>query len=568
MAGYVRVSLIENEQASLSPDVQRDAIRGTLARAGYPEEPRWFEDLSLSGVTFDKRDAYQELLGALASGEITVVAAYAQDRLTRSLRDTLDLIDLVIKHSIRVYAPAQWNTDTPEGIMAITQVGTFAAYEHAKISQRLLHTFERKGREGFMMGQPPIGYKRLKVCANPNCRFEGVGIKICPKCNSKSIGERVDIVEEEAELVIKIFGMYIGGAHSIQSIARYATAQGWRTRKKTKTSPEGGLMTQNSVQTILKNLTYAGYKTLDDRPAPQRKSGLHKYQLKQRRDSIPENRIKGKWEPIISMETWDKAAAKSKAAKKVRRNPDGKRYTYSMTPILFCSECGKAINGDFKKGLRGYRCMTSRRGGGICTQNGFIVERELEEEFAKILFSISVPKEATPMVAPPMDLGKAIAQAERRYDAQLEKLKNLYMNDIISMEELQADKAANLLALNELKATTFQDSGDMELEFANLKEAWGLASPELKKALVAEVFESIQIKERHIAAFQPKARYYPYLASKNPVRNSDGLDIASNGLDRLLNHQVPILPPTLLMERQYRTSGGSSAGLEQGAHNA
>ena len=92
--GYSRVSSEEQAAHGISIDAQRNILEGYAAMTSQPI--RIYEDAGYSGKNTN-RPALQQLLAACRSDSVSAVVVWKLDRLSRSLRDTLTIIEDVFQ---------------------------------------------------------------------------------------------------------------------------------------------------------------------------------------------------------------------------------------------------------------------------------------------------------------------------------------------------------------------------------------------------------------------------------------------------------------------------------------
>jgi len=138
--GYARVS---TEDQNL--DAQIDALNAAGAE-------RIFSD-KISG-SIKKRPELDKLLDQLRDGDVIVVTKY--DRLARSLRDLLDIVEIIKKRDAGFRSLAEdIDTTTPAGRLVFHIFASIAQFERERISERTregLQTARKRGRIG---GRPP-----------------------------------------------------------------------------------------------------------------------------------------------------------------------------------------------------------------------------------------------------------------------------------------------------------------------------------------------------------------------------------------------------------------------------
>lgn len=138
--GYARVS---TEDQTL--DGQQDAL--LAAGAG-----RIFSD-RISG-TARHRPGLDRMLDQLRPGDVVVVTKY--DRLARSLKDLLDIVDAVQARGAGFRSLAEdIDTTTPAGRLVFHVFASIAQFERERISERTREGLEAARRRGRVGGRPP-----------------------------------------------------------------------------------------------------------------------------------------------------------------------------------------------------------------------------------------------------------------------------------------------------------------------------------------------------------------------------------------------------------------------------
>jgi DNA invertase Pin-like site-specific DNA recombinase len=153
VAGYVRVSSEEQGASGLSLESQRNAIQEEADRRGWAILAV-FEDVA-SGKSGARRDGYQAALTAVTKGEASVLVAVRIDRLSRSLRDLVDLMDRSIDEGWSlVTLDLRVDTTTPHGKAMARMAGVFAELERDLIAERTKAALAVKRAQGTKLGRP------------------------------------------------------------------------------------------------------------------------------------------------------------------------------------------------------------------------------------------------------------------------------------------------------------------------------------------------------------------------------------------------------------------------------
>lgn len=138
--GYARVSTDDQNL-----DAQTDALKAAGAE-------RIFAD-KISGVRRD-RPELGAMLDQLRPGDVVVVAKY--DRLARSLRDLLDLVETIKDRGAGFRSLAEdIDTTTPAGRLVFHVFASIAQFERERIAERTKEGLEAAKARGRIGGRPP-----------------------------------------------------------------------------------------------------------------------------------------------------------------------------------------------------------------------------------------------------------------------------------------------------------------------------------------------------------------------------------------------------------------------------
>lgn len=151
-AAYVRVSTDEQSHAS-----QETEIRKWLDQHGI-RKVQWFVDTQ-SGSTVN-RAAFRKLNKAIHAGKIDTVVIYKLDRLSRSLRDGVNIIGDWLDQGVRLVSVTQ-QMDL-SGVMGRTMAALLlglAEMEREYIRERQIHGIEQARKAGKLIGRP-VGFRK------------------------------------------------------------------------------------------------------------------------------------------------------------------------------------------------------------------------------------------------------------------------------------------------------------------------------------------------------------------------------------------------------------------------
>jgi DNA invertase Pin-like site-specific DNA recombinase len=152
VAIYVRVST-----DGQSTDNQRQELEAMALRSGW-HVVRVFVDHGVSGAKGrEQRPAFDALCKAVARREVDLVAAWAVDRVGRSLRDLVEFFEELRAKGVGLYLHQQGlDTTTPAGRAMFGMTAVFAEFERAMIVERVRAGLKRAKRKGRVGGRPPV----------------------------------------------------------------------------------------------------------------------------------------------------------------------------------------------------------------------------------------------------------------------------------------------------------------------------------------------------------------------------------------------------------------------------
>lgn len=163
-AVYTRKSTEEGLDMDFnSLDAQRESceayIASQKAEGWLPASDR-YDDGGFSGGTLE-RPALKRLLADVRANKIDVIVVYKIDRLSRSMLDFLNLVELFERHGVTFVSVTQsFNTKDAMGRMALNILITFAQFERELIGERIRDKVAASRKKGIWMGGwTPLGYE-------------------------------------------------------------------------------------------------------------------------------------------------------------------------------------------------------------------------------------------------------------------------------------------------------------------------------------------------------------------------------------------------------------------------
>src|SRR5262245_4762160 len=137
VALYLRVSTDDKGQ---STDSQRAALEAWAKNAGHTiDEDHVYEDLGVSGAKGrDKRPDFDAMLTAAVRREFDILAVWSSDRLGRSLKHLIEVLETIKAIGTGLYIHTQaLDTTTPSGRAMFGMLAVFSEFEREMISDRV-----------------------------------------------------------------------------------------------------------------------------------------------------------------------------------------------------------------------------------------------------------------------------------------------------------------------------------------------------------------------------------------------------------------------------------------------
>lgn len=252
------------------------------------------------------------------------------DRLGRvDTKDRGIILDTFKTHNTKIITPRKiydLNDEVDEFSTEIQML--IARQELKKITQRMQAGVRRTLEDGYHVGEPPYGYQRIYVNKRPT----------------------LEIKEDEACVVRKIFDMYVNEHIGSWIIAETINALGYKTRKNLPFS-------RNTIRFILQNEAYIGKIVWNKRKHLKKKMPTDKH----RSILNPKDQwivVQGVHEPIIDVDTFRKA----QEIRKTRSHPPSNtgEVKNPFAGLIRCKNCGNLMSR-----------QTSKKTGPrlLCTQN-------------------------------------------------------------------------------------------------------------------------------------------------------------------------------------------------------
>lgn len=161
--GYVRVSTGKQVEEGVSLEVQETKIR-QWADLHDAQVQAVYRDEGISGKSLEKRPGIQEALQAAQrlarGGESVALVVFCLSRLTRSLRDILEVIDGSTSAGFELVSLSEsLDTSTPMGravVKILTTILEWQREDTAEVTQKIMAQMRAEGL--YTGGRVPYGY--------------------------------------------------------------------------------------------------------------------------------------------------------------------------------------------------------------------------------------------------------------------------------------------------------------------------------------------------------------------------------------------------------------------------
>jgi DNA invertase Pin-like site-specific DNA recombinase len=164
---YARVSTHEQHI-----ETQLYDLRKLAAQRGF-EITREYCDRGVSSSKA-RRPALDAMMNNARRGEFSVVLVAAFDRIARSTRNFLEIVDELSSANIEfISAREAIDTSGPMGRMFLTILGSIAELERSLIVERIRAGMRRAKIEGRRLGRAPLNVDRNALCRD---RFAGMSL--------------------------------------------------------------------------------------------------------------------------------------------------------------------------------------------------------------------------------------------------------------------------------------------------------------------------------------------------------------------------------------------------------
>ena len=425
VALYARVSTSGQAEHGYSIEAQKEAVEKECELRGWKVVDKYI-DAGLSGKEMTKRTELLRMLDDVRKNKFDVIMAWSQSRLSRDVRDYLEICYIAKRNNVRIVCMDCPDYDGEDGDELVNNIkAVINQYERESIIKHVKLGQMKRAQKGLHNGGRALGYRAETVASQDK--------------------KKLVIVESEAVIVRKIFNMFCEGKELLY-IANSLNTEGYRTI-------HGNTFSYCSIREIIDNPIYKGYVRYGryENWSEKRRKGKSEYPIL----------VKGLHDPIVPEELWDKAALQ-----RAGRSGNTARVYDSdniLSSILRCPLCGAPmvitrsrykLKSGIKNVVRYYVCSRYKNKGRVACKSITVRADEAERMVIEKISAFLNQKEIAKMV-----MEKAKEKLEKSSSAKTDEL-----NGIKSRLEVTQNKKAKILDLY------LADAMDKELLDKRLEE--------------------------------------------------------------------------------------------------
>ena len=400
---YIRVST--DRQEELSPDAQRRLLL-TYAKEHHIDVPTEFifQDNGISGRQAKKRPAFQNMIALAKSKEhpIDTIIVWKFSRFARNQEESIVYKSLLKKNDVDVVSISEPLVDGPFGSLIERIIEWMDEYYSIRLSGEVMRGMTENAMRGNYQSDAPIGYR------------------------SPGGGKPPLIDPDTVQIPLMIKDLFLSGSTTLQ-IARKLNELGYQTKR-------GNLWDGRGVRYVLENPFYAGKARWNYTERGRR--------LKPADEVIYAD---GNWEPVWDMDTVH--AIQQRLAMNTRKikSRDVSAAKHWLSGLLTCSSCGSTMAYGGAKKRRGFQCWKYSKG--QCNESHFISSGQIETLVIDYLEQVMLSNNLAYSVitAAASDNTNRLAELGRQLQkiaAKEKRIKAAYINEIDTLEEYKANKAA------------------------------------------------------------------------------------------------------------------------------
>jgi len=407
-----------------STDTEDRQVRSISDQLAELKELAIKENIDVVDIFVEKQTAkipgrpiFNEMILRMEAGEASGILAWHPDRLARNSVDGGKIIYLVDTGVIlEMKFPTFWFDSTPQGKFMLSIAFSQSKYYVDNLSENIKRGHRNKLKDGIWPRNAPLGYLNDKV-------------------------NKVIIPDiERSPYIVKAFEAYASGKYTLRQIRELVTELGFRSQKEQ-------VLSISNIHDILRNPIFCGLL----------RYGGEIYE--------------GKHKPIITKKLFD--SVQEVMSRKSKPKGKGlKEYLYRG--FFRCGECGCFITTETQKGHNYLRCTKRKT---PCEQK-YVREELITSQIKEEIKKVSLPldwvnwmieenrKDQSSEIQSSEIFSQKTKDEISLLDSKVEKLMNLYLENVLSLEEYRdsKNKLVNQKQLLKEKLSAFEKKSHNRFE--------------------------------------------------------------------------------------------------------
>ncbi len=430
---YIRVSGEEQKIKGLSLEAQQERLEAYAKERGWLIAGIYIDAAKTARKNMHKRTEFKRMIESVKRNEVDVLLFCRLDRWFRSVADYYKVMEILEAHN------CNWATSDEE---YNTSTANGRLYINVKLS--------------IAQNEADIDGERIEVVFDSKIAHGTVLSGNCPFGYQVSTDKRLEINQGQADIVQDAF------THYESTVSQRGTIKYIREKY-------GVNWCDATFRRMLHEKLYTG--------------------VYDRGGRVNDNFCP----PIITADQFEHVQELTK--RNARSSPSGKVYIF--TSVLVCNECSHKLVGYRTNNYCYYRCNQHFHRG-RCTHNRNIREEAIEDwlfsnlaaelERCKLDWEVKAAKKKK----------RALSGTDKAtIKHKLKKLKELYVNDLIGLEEYKKDYQVYTAALNQLPEAVDENPPDFaaveSILSNNFKEIYDTLTREEKRTLWRSAIKEIRI---------------------------------------------------------------------------
>lgn len=494
VAIYARKS-IEREN-SISCETQIEYCKMMIKPNERAEEIVTYIDNGFSGGNIE-RDGFRQMMKQIERGNITKIIVYRLDRISRSLSDFVNILDILKKHGVQfVSSQESFDTSTPYGEMIVKILMVFAEFERQSIIERVTQAYAHRSELGiYMGGRQPYGFTLIGT------EIHGIKTKMLAP------------VERETEHIQYIYEAYATEGVSLRRLMDSLVKNEMLPQEGSWSTAKLSAIIRNPIYVRADNSIYEYFAHRNCRIVSDISAfdGIHGVQLygktKHEADDMSDMKIVVMpHEGVVSSDIW--LACQKKLGKNKQIGNSVSNTTSWLGGKVFCKKCGRVMraakgslhtDGSYTR----YFSCTGKSHNRICGGVKVPVYAESLENMVYDLITQKLTALKNVRRSTQNDNSSKLNQLKNSVSeikAAQERLVELMMNDTVEpdMLKLLNDRAEKLSEEQQDISQKIEDltAGECEIvSVVSLSASWKTASYEEKKAVAGLLIHRIYIED-------------------------------------------------------------------------